>query len=550
MTIAPARGSGESGELDRRLGALSEAAELASGRLDDDAVDSARAVVAKAGARLGLGLEWTVVALAGPTGAGKSQLFNVLTETELAAVGRRRPTTSSGHAAIWGDGGEELLDWLEIARRHRLESGDLEGLVLLDLPDFDSVEMSHRLEVDRVVELVDLVLWVVEPQKYADAALHDRYLRRLSTHAAAMAVVLNQADLLAAAEVEAWRDDMRRLLAEDGLKGIPIAVVSARTGDGLAELRGLLQERVAAHEAALERLAADLAAAADGLGAGCDSGRPAGVGRDERQQLLAALEGAAGVQTVVQAVADAHRRRGALATGWPFARWVKRLRPDPLRRLRLPEQPQPATRTSLPPPSDVQRAQVDTAARRLADRAAEGLPPPWPRLVRDAAIAADDQVADRLDRAVAGTDLRVTPPRWWRLGGLVQWALAVATVTGALWLLALAVLSYLRVDDIVPVPEMEGIPLPTWLLIMGILTGIELSFILHLVNGVGARRRARRAGKALRAELEQVAEELVVAPVEQELEAHARLCAAVETARAARGAQGLRGAFRGSRRAR
>lgn len=548
MTIAPVRRSAETGDLDRRLRALSEAAELASGRLDDALVEPARAVVAKAGARLGLGLEWTVVALAGPTGAGKSQLFNTLSETELAAVGRRRPTTSTGQAAVWGTGGEELLDWLEIPRRHRLEVGELEGLVLLDLPDFDSVETAHRLEVDRIVALADLVLWVVDPQKYADAALHDRYLRELGSHAAAMGVVLNQADLLAPAEVDAWRNDMRRLLTADGLKGVPVAVVSARTGDGIGELRGLLRERVAAREAAVARLAADLHAAADAFGASCDSARAPGIGSEERQRLVAALEDAAGVPTVVQAVADAHRRRGALATGWPFARWVKRLRPDPLRRLRLPERPQPAVRTSLPPPTDVQRAQVDTAARRLADGAAEGLPPPWPRLVRAAALAADDRVADRLDRAVSSTDLHVTRPRWWKLAGLAQWGLAAAVIAGGLWLLALALLSYLRVDDVVPVPEVEGIPLPTWLLVVGVLTGIELAFVLRLLNGAGARRRARRASKALRKEIDEVAQELVVAPVEQELEVYSRLCAAVDAARAGPETAGLlRGVLRGPR---
>ena len=63
--------------------------------------------------------------------------------------------------------------------------------MLLDLPDFDSVEHAHRLEVDRLIELVDLVVWVVDPQKYADAALHDRYLRPLAGHAGVMLVVLN-----------------------------------------------------------------------------------------------------------------------------------------------------------------------------------------------------------------------------------------------------------------------------------------------------------------------------------------------------------------------
>src|SRR3712207_1359172 len=137
-----------------------------------------------------LGLEATVVALAGPTGAGKSTLFNALAGRPLVREGVTRPTTSTATAAVWGapDGG--LLDWLEVPSRHTLDGGGPEGLVLLDLPDFDSVEISHRLEVDRLVRLVDLLVWVVDPQKYADASLHEQYLRPLARHAAAMLVVL------------------------------------------------------------------------------------------------------------------------------------------------------------------------------------------------------------------------------------------------------------------------------------------------------------------------------------------------------------------------
>jgi hypothetical protein len=521
-----------SGELDARVAALNEAAELADGRLDADSVERARAVVDKAGARAGLGLETTVVALAGPTGAGKSQLFNALTGSDLAAVGRRRPTTSVGQAAVWGGTADPLLDWLEIRRRHRLDSGDLDGLVLLDLPDFDSVEAAHRLEVDRIVALADLVLWVVDPQKYADAALHDGYLRPLASHEAAMAVVLNQADLLAPADVASWRNDLERLLEQDGLRGIPLMTVSARTGEGLPDLQKLLQQRVASREAAVARLAADLDAAAEALASTCVDVATE-IARDDRQTLVAALEDAAGVPTVVRAVTDAHRRRGALATGWPFVRWVRRLRPDPLRRLRLPETPQPAIRTSLPPPTDVQQAQVATAARRLADRAAGNLPPPWPRLVRDAALAAENRVADRLDRAVGSADLHVSRPRWWTVAGLLQRVFAAAAAAGALWLLVLFVLGYLRVDELVPLPEIRAIPIPTWLLLGGIAVGIVLALLARLVNRAGARRRARAASRSLRAEVETVAQELVISPVEQELSAHTRLCKAVNVARGA-----------------
>jgi GTP-binding protein EngB required for normal cell division len=521
-----------SSDLDRRLTALAEAVELAESRLDPAEVEPAQAVVAKAGARLGLGVEQTVVALAGPTGVGKSLLFNALTGTDLASVSRRRPTTSTGQAASWGDGADALLDWLEIDRRHRLAGGDggLDGLVLLDLPDFDSVELAHRLEVDRLVSLADLVVWVVEPQKYADASLHERYLRPLRSHAAAMAVVLNQADLLSGDEADAWTKDAQRLLGEDGLKGIPLVVVSAKTGTGLDELRRLLAERVAAREAAVSRLAADVDAVAKRLAESGGAGNAAGIDAADRKRLVAALEDAAGVAEVVRAVEAAHRRRGALATGWPLVRWIRRLRPDPLKRLRLPETPQPEVRTSRPPPSDVQRAQVETAARKLADGAATGLPAPWPRLLRETATAREDAIADRLDRAVAGADLHVSRPRWWRPAGVLQRLLGVAMLVGMLWLLVLAVLGYLRVDDVIPVPEVRDVPLPTWLLLGGALAGIVLAFSARLVNGAGARRRSRAAARSLRGQVEKVAQELVIDPVESELGTHARLRAALETA--------------------
>jgi GTP-binding protein EngB required for normal cell division len=523
-----------SGDLDRRLAALAEAARLAEDRLDQELVDEATAVTRKAGARLGLGVEKTVVALAGPTGAGKSLLFNALTGTELAAVGRRRPTTAMGQGAAWGDAADPLFDWLDIGRRHRLNDGELDGLVLIDLPDFDSIETSHRLEVDRVVALADLVVWVVEPQKYADAALHERYLRPLASHAAAMAVVLNQVDVLTTPEVAAWHEDAERLLRDDGITGVPLVLTSARTGDGLPELRALLRRRVAARDAAVARLAADVDAAARSLGASCRDERPPGVRREDRQRLVVVLEDAGGVPAAVDAVHAAHRHRGTLATGWPFVRWVRRFRPDPLRRLRLPETPHPAVRTSLQPATDVQRAQVVTAARRLADRAGAGLAPPWPTLIRRAAVAEDEDVADRLDRAVAGANLHVSTPRWWTLVGVLQRLFAAAVAAGLVWLLALAVLGYLRVDDLVPVPEIRDVPIPTWLVVGGSAAGIALALLARLANAIGARRRAAAAARSLRRGIEAVAEERIIGPVEAELDAYERICAAVAEAAAER----------------
>src|SRR3954454_24066156 len=515
-----------SSALDERLHALAEAVRLADGRLDPEAVEPARAVVARAGERLGLGLDATVVALAGPTGAGKSTLFNVLAGRELARSGVRRPTTATTTAAVADGVDDALLDWLDVRSRHALDAGAPAGLVLLDLPDFDSIEAAHRAEVDRLVRRVDLLVWVVDPQKYADAALHEGYLRPMAGHAAAMLVVLNQVDLLAG-QGEPAREDLRNVLGEHGLGDVPVLALSARTGEGTQQLRAAIEERVRGRQAAMARLAADVAAVAGPLRAAAGEGRAAGIGRRDREQLVAALADAAGLPGVERAVERAHRHRGALAAGVPWTAWLRRLRPDPLRRLGLGRAPQEQARTSLPPATPVQRAQIDSALRTLALEAATGLPEPWPALARRATTANQTELADQLDRAVAGADLRVTRPRWWSAAHALQRVFAAVTLAGVLWLAILAGLGYLQLGDAVPTPDVRGLPVPTLLLVGGLLAGVVLAALARLLNRVGARRRGRRARRALDERIAQLADELVIAPLEQELSVHAGLLQAL-----------------------
>ncbi|MFZ0531167.1 MAG: GTPase, partial [Propionicimonas sp.] len=257
-------------QLARRVRALGDAVEAASGRSDPDLVARAKAVVDRAGQRVALSGAHTVVALAGATGSGKSSLFNAVTGTELAQVAVRRPTTAKPLAVSWGaELPHELLDWLGVTKRHLVASGPSEftDLVLLDLPDHDSTEVAHRLSVDRLVELVDALIWVVDPQKYADAALHDGYLKRLVPYAEVMMVVLNQADRLAPAELDRCLRDLRALLDAEGLRSTPIMVTSAVSGFGVPELRAALARTVAGKRAVAKRLATDVSVVAAELDA-------------------------------------------------------------------------------------------------------------------------------------------------------------------------------------------------------------------------------------------------------------------------------------------
>lgn len=236
----------------------------------------ARTLVERASARLALSRDHTVVALAGSTGSGKSSLFNALAGMELSEVALRRPTTATVHACVWGQPAEAaaLLDWLEVPEQQRFlresaldadDQADLRGLILLDLPDFDSLQREHADEVERRLALVDQIVWVTDPQKYADRVLHDQ-LRRFQRYQDVMVAVLNQADLLSAADVAAVLADLRRLLAADNLPKVPVLATSAVSGPaGLVELRALLQQRVVERRSSFQRLSADLDEVAAGL---------------------------------------------------------------------------------------------------------------------------------------------------------------------------------------------------------------------------------------------------------------------------------------------
>jgi len=537
------------------LVALDEAVQALEGRADTTALRRARSLADRAGERLRLSGEHTVVALAGSTGSGKSSLFNALSGADLSPVGVRRPTTSKAHASVWGtEGAAPLVQWLGVPRRqttwrHGAGEADaagegsgptsvddeLDGLVLLDLPDHDSTAVEHQHEVDRLVELVDLLVWVVDPQKYADQVLHERYLRKLSGHAAVTVVVLNQVDTVNPFAAAECAEDLRRLLDDDGLRRSPVLTTSVRTGAGLDGLRSLLVDAVARRRARNDRLVADIEGVVEALTPAVALDDPRGIGGAERARLVEALSSAAGVPVIGRAVQESWRMRAAGSLGWPPTRWVRRLRPDPLRRLHLRggerREVREMVRSSVPEPTPVQRAQVDTALRNVCDVAAAGLPDPWQRSVRRAADGSAGDVRDALDRAVVGTDLGVDRvPLWWRAAGALQWLLVVAALVGAGWLLLLAFGSYLRLPD-PPTPEVRGFPVPTVLLVGGVVLGLALAFVGRLVANAGAAARRRRAESRLRSAIENVATTLMLAPVEDELARHRRAREALERSR-------------------
>ncbi|GAW52273.1 putative ABC transporter [Nocardioides sp. PD653] len=533
-------------DIGARIDGLDTAARAARGRLDDSLVDEAQDLVDRAAGRLRLSASHTVVAIAGATGSGKSSTFNALTGLELSAVGVRRPTTSWASACVWGrDGADELLEWLGIPPRHQttrdsmLDTGrresasELDGVVLLDLPDHDSTEVSHHLEVDRLVALADLLVWVLDPQKYADAAIHDRYLAPSAEHQDVMLVVLNQIDTVPEERRQSMLDDIRRLLDADGLDRVPVLAVSAREGTGIAELKSEIARRAADKLATSARVDADVKAVAGRISAASGSAPTRALSAERVRALDDAFAEAAGVPTVVEAVERSTRMSVGRATGWPVASVVSGVKPDPVKRLQLDlgadgRELSGRARTALPEATQVQRARVDAEVRALADDVSNGLTQPWVSAVRRASTSRLDELGDRLDAALAATHLGGSRlPVWAGAVRVLQWLLVVATVAGLGWTGVLAGSGKLQDGDTVRV---GGVALGLILLVGGLVLGIAIDLVCRVVAGGTARRRATDADDRLRASVSGVSQELVVAPVETELTAYTTVRSGVDRA--------------------
>ncbi|WP_327118512.1 50S ribosome-binding GTPase [Streptomyces sp. NBC_01341] len=554
-----------------RLDALRELVGLSRARLDGDTLAEAGRVLDEASARQRLSSRHTVVAVAGATGSGKSTLFNALAGVQISDTGLRRPTTSAPIACSWTDGAAGLLDRLAIPgrlRRRPVQGSTpadeaLQGLVLVDLPDHDSAATGHRAQVDRVLALVDAVIWVVDPEKYADAALHERYLRPLAGHAEVSFVVLNQIDRLPGDAADLVLDDLRRLLDEDGMAvgehgepGATVMSLSALTGAGVADLRELLGRFVQDRTAAARRLSADVDAAAARLRqVYVAEGRP-GLGERAREQFTDRLAEAVGAAAAGQAAEREWRRNAGRACGTPWLRlwrWYESTRQ--LGGLDLMAQ-------ALAPPEEelTARQRVEQAVRTLADDAVHGLPAPWAQAVREAAVSGAEGLPEALDElarnaqtasagrgrgrggdtASAATDpggpgtagktafpagrgtgaagavpLTGTPagraarpprPAWWPAAVLAQASMTLLQIFGGLWLLG-QIVGFLE----------PGLIVPALLMLAGVIGGPLVEWSCAAAARGPARRYGQEAERRLREAAAGCGRARVLDPVAAEL---------------------------------
>ena len=532
--------------LHERLDALDRALAALDGIAPGEALTGTTELLERIDRRRALSAEHTVIGLFGATGSGKSSLLNALIGKDVARAAVRRPTTSAPLAAVLGDAGSEaLLDWLEVEERHALDEGTAlaraankpargrrarrteagtPGVVLLDLPDLDSVESAHRDIAERMTGMVDVIVWVTDPQKYADALLHHEFVRPFAGHDAVTVLVLNQVDRLREAEREGVLASLAAIARADGLESAPVLAASAETGEGIEELREHLLGIARSREAVVERHRADVRGAAARLREAADP-----TGMAERSSpaaidtLVEDLSLAARVEPVARAVGGSYRHRAARRVGWPPLRWIRSMRADPLARLGIGRgrDGEGLERTSLPAPDAAASARASGGVRRFADDASAGGSDPWRAAVRAAARSEEEALPDALDQAVAEADLRAGETSWWwRVLDVLQWLALLIGVVGLGWLGLNAALAFLGVPP-PPMPMVEElwipVPLPTVMLVLAIAAGILLGVAGSAIAAMSGAWHRRRARRLLTARVRGTAQDLVVEPVDETL---------------------------------
>ncbi len=219
-------GPGESQlEIDRRL-ILARIARIKS---DLEQVKRTRALHREARRRV----PTPVVALVGYTNAGKSTLFNRLTEARTVARDQLFATLDpTMRRVVLGDGREIILS-------------DTVGFIS-DLPT--DLVAAFRATLEEVTE-ADLILHVSDvshPDSEAQKADVEAVLRGLGLEEdrlTGMVEVLNKLDLL--------DEEARAAMVNKAARAVSAVAVSALTGEGMADLPPLLDRRLAGDERAV-----------------------------------------------------------------------------------------------------------------------------------------------------------------------------------------------------------------------------------------------------------------------------------------------------------
>lgn len=136
------------------------------------------------------------VGILGGTGVGKSSLMNALAGSRISSTDHRRPHTDAiliyrfSETPIPEKLAHSAVEWHDIIH----DAEEISQILLCDLPDFDSALDAHRDRVIGFIDHLDLLIWMVSPEKYGDARFYD-FLRSVPKAKNNFLFVLNKVDI-------------------------------------------------------------------------------------------------------------------------------------------------------------------------------------------------------------------------------------------------------------------------------------------------------------------------------------------------------------------
>ncbi|MEE9293342.1 MAG: GTPase domain-containing protein [Phycisphaerae bacterium] len=217
---------------------------------------------------------WGIV---GGKEVGKSTLINALAGAEVVGGGDRLVEGTFEPAAYFHEGDEEGLRARfgyagGLAVRYHADAPEsMRGLVLVDLPDFESLFTEHVERVRRVVEVLDGLIWLTTPKKVGDHRAIREIQRVLKARGNFVYVVnkmdwlLGQNDRSPAEALERMSAALRNQMAECDARGNSHRsfMISAKHRSAASILEAVSRSRAEKDVAELNDAGGALAAAAE-----------------------------------------------------------------------------------------------------------------------------------------------------------------------------------------------------------------------------------------------------------------------------------------------